>query len=292
MKRSLIALMLCVLLAAVLAGCGGENPPAEENTPPKTTTAALDPTIAEVLNVSEDMSADLASCIQNPDQATEQEHAALRIIQTFGNTQELYVLLEMTVDETMEFLPGEGTAAPGNYTILGQGENKAQISESRLQVLSTAGNTARFLCYFLHDRGPWPEGDLQLTMESPVLQKKEDPTQVYKENFTLTWTPTNQGTILSGDIVTENGITIGDVTLSSFSMQFSLDSTEKEEFFQVTDTIALVYQDGSAEQFGAHFSGRGPSAPLTDLSGEKVFLTPKDISQVTAVQIDGHTVTF
>ena len=99
MKGRSISLILCFLLAFVLAGCGGETIPTEETTPAEATAAALDPAIAEALQVSEDMADDLSAGVQDLDLTSEQEHSALRVIQTFGNTQELYVLLEMTFDE-------------------------------------------------------------------------------------------------------------------------------------------------------------------------------------------------
>ena len=58
----------------------------------------------------------------------------------------------------------------------------------------------------------------------------------------------------------------------------------------MTDTIALLYQDGSTKQVGHHFSGGG--SPPEYLHGSRTFSPPEDLSQVTGVQIDGHTVTF
>lgn len=47
MKRRPIALMLCVLLAVVLAGCGGETKTIEEP------AAVLDPAIVQTLDLSD-----------------------------------------------------------------------------------------------------------------------------------------------------------------------------------------------------------------------------------------------
>lgn len=293
MKGRSISLILCFLLAFVLAGCGGETIPTEETTPAEATAAALDPAIAEALQVSEDMADDLSAGVQDLDLTSEQEHSTLRVIQTFGNTQELYVLLEMTFDETVATPLEENAPTPDTYTLLGQEESGYRNTSRLFQPLSYEGNTMRVLCYFLHSGGPWPEGDLQLTVGDFAYYNDEgESTPANQDTHTLTWTPTNQGTIFTGDIVTTDGSTLGDVTLSPFSLQFSLDDTEKEDFFQVTDTIALLYQDGSTKQVGHHFSGGGSDSPPEYLHGSRTFSPPEDLSQVTGVQIDGHTVTF
>lgn len=287
MKVFSLSLALSFLLVFVLAGCSGKTTPAEE-----TTAATLDPAIEETLHVSEDMASALSGSIQDLDLTSEQEHSTLRVLQTFGNPQELYVLLEMTFDETLTLPLDENTPTPDTYSLLGQGETRDHTPSKHFQTLSHEGNTMRFLCYFLHGGGPWPEGDLQLTIGDLTYANEEKHTPVNQDTHTLTWTPTNQGTILTGEITAEDGTTLGDVTLSPFSLQFSLDSTEKESFSQVTDTIALVYQDGTTKQAGAHFSGGGSSTPPKYLHGSRAFSPPEDLAQVTGVQIDGHTVTF
>lgn len=73
MKGRSISLILCFLLAFVLAGCGGETTPTEETTPAEATAAALDPAIAEALQVSEDMADDLSAGVQDLDLTSEQE---------------------------------------------------------------------------------------------------------------------------------------------------------------------------------------------------------------------------
>ena len=263
MKRRPIALMLCVLLAVVLAGCGGETKTIEEP------AAVLAPAIVQTLDLSDKQAKDLASSIQTLNLTSEQEDSTLRVIQTFGNDRELYVFYEVTFADGVPLPdPEEGKPCPVTYTLT-------------------------YLSYFLHRKGsPWPEGELQFTIEGFSYDQGDTPVPVTEDVHTLTWTPTNQGTILSGDIAAEDGTVLGNVTLSPFSLIFSLDASQAEEFSQVVVSTRLVYADGTTSYPDGLVAGGSTSDPLRDIQGNKVFRSPIDISQVTTVQIDGHTVTF
>lgn len=287
MKRRPIALMLCVLLAVVLAGCGGETKIIEEP------AAVLAPAIVQTLDLSDKQAKDLASSIQTLNLTSEQEDSTLRVIQTFGNDRELYVFYEVTFADGVPLPdPEEGKPCPVTYTLTGQ-EERNQHSTSQRMILPCEDNTFTYLSYFLHRKGsPWPEGELQFTIEGFSYDQGDTPVPVTEDVHTLTWTPTNQGTILSGDIAAEDGTVLGNVTLSPFSLIFSLDASQAEEFSQVVVSTRLVYADGTTSYPDGLVAGGSTSDPLRDIQGNKVFRSPIDISQVTAVQIDGHTVTF
>ena len=200
MKRILLPLSLLLLLA-LAAGCSAQG------------EAQLDPTMAQQLQIDEAMAATLAPGIQDVDVTDRGTDLTLHVRQTLGYDRELYVLYDVTLAGTVALPAGEeGWFGPQTVTLQGVEESTARSGSVQTAFLDKERQTITYLSYF--SRGiPWPAGDLRLSVGDFV----SDDTSLTQEVAEATWTPTNQGTILEGEIQTPARETVGSVTLPPFS---------------------------------------------------------------------------
>ena len=125
--------------------------------------------------------------------------------------------------------------------------------------------TITYLSYFSADAKELPE-----TVSLTVGQFKGIPS-ISEETQTCTWQPTNQGSILSGEITDESAATIGTVLLSPFSLKFDLNSSKQESYDNLLSSLRIVYADGSTKEVHGSVGGSSGNFPLQDIEGIVVF---------------------
>ena len=217
--------------------------------------AQLDPTMAQQLQIDETMAATLAPGIQDVDVTDRGTDLTLHVRQTLGNDRELYVLYDVTLAGTVILPDGEeGWFGPQTIT---------------------------YLSYF--SRGiPWPAGDLRLSVGDFV----SDDTSLTQEVAEATWTPTNQGTILEGEIQTPAGETVGSVTLTPFSLSYTFTQGAQPKMEEIGGTALpsgyLLDSQGMARRAGSASGGGG--------NWGTTFRTPLDLTTVSAVEVAGYVV--
>jgi len=146
--------------------------------------------------------------------------------------------------------------------------------------------TITYLSYFSADAKELPE-----TVSLTVGQFKGIPS-ISEETQTCTWQPTNQGSILSGEITDESAATIGTVLLSPFSLKFDLNSSKQESYDNLLSSLRIVYADGSTKEVHGSVGGSSGNFPLQDIEGIVVFSNILDLSTISGILIDGHSVSF
>lgn len=269
MKRILLSLSLLLLLA-LAAGCSAQG------------EAQLDPTMAQQLQIDEAMAATLAPGIQDVDVTDRGTDLTLHVRQTLGNDRELYVLYDVTLAGTVILPDGEeGWFGPQTVTLQGVEESTAHSGSVQTAFLDKERQTITYLSYF--SRGiPWPAGDLRLSVGDFV----SDDTSLTQEVAEATWTPTNQGTILEGEIQTPTGETVGSVTLTPFSLSYTFTQGAQPKMEEIGG-IALpsgyfLDSQGMARRAGSASGGGG--------NWGTTFRTPLDLTTVSAVEVAGYVV--
>lgn len=260
---------LCTLLGLVLAGISGCSTASPAPADPEPTSPTLAPELMEYLQISDPLAEDLRDGIQTIEKTSEKETSTVQVMQALGNTRELYVLYTVTVPEETLSAAADQSAL---FSVTLSGTTGSVIP------LPTEGH---YLSYFEGPAQGWDGEELLFTLKSDLFQDTHE----------LSWTSTVQGEILDGSVTTEAGETVGTVSLSPYSLRFSMNGSEETDTIAFLDTIALVDQDGNAIP---PKGGRGVSSgtePAT-FSGSIDFQQVLDLSTVTAIQIDGHTVTI
>lgn len=260
---------LCTLLGLVLAGISGCSTASPAPADPEPTSPTLAPELMEYLQISDPLAEDLRDGIQTIEKTSEKETSTVQVMQALGNTRELYVLYTVTVPEETLSAAADQSAL---FSVTLSGTTGSVIP------LPTGG---RYLSYFEGPAQGWDGEELLFMLKSDLFQDTHE----------LSWTSTVQGEILDGSVTTEAGETVGTVSLSPYSLRFSMNGSEETDTIAFLDTIALVDQDGNAIP---PKGGRGVSSgtePAT-FSGSIDFQQVLDLSTVTAIQIDGHTVTI
>lgn len=258
---------LCTLLGLVLAGISGCSTASPAPADPEPTSPTLAPELIEYLQISDPLAEDLRDGIQTIEKTSEKETSTVQVMQALGNTRELYVLYTVTVPEETLSAAADQSAL---FSVTLSGTTGSVIP------LPTEGH---YLSYFEGPAQGWDGEELLFTLKSDLFQDTHE----------LSWTSTVQGEILDGSVTTEAGETVGTVSLSPYSLRFSMNGSEETDTIAFLDTIALVDQDGNAIP---PKGGRGVSSgtePAT-FSGSIDFQQVLDLSTVTAIQIDGHTV--
>ena len=269
MKRILLSLSLLLLLA-LAAGCSAQG------------EAQLDPTMAQQLQIDEAMAATLAPGIQDVDVTDRGTDLTLHVRQTLGNDRELYVLYDVTLAGTVILPDGEeGWFGPQTVTLQGVEESTARSGSVQTAFLDKERQTITYLSYF--SRGiPWPAGDLRLSVGDFV----SDDTSLTQEVAEATWTPTNQGTILEGEIQTPAGETVGSVTLTPFSLSYTFTQGAQPKMEEIGGTALpsgyLLDSQGMARRAGSASGGGG--------NWGTTFRTPLDLTTVSAVEVAGYVV--
>lgn len=258
---------LCTLLGLVLVGISGCSTASPDPADPETTSPTLAPELMEYLQISDPLAEDLRDGIQTIEKTSEKETSTVQVMQALGNTRELYVLYTVTVPEETLSAAADQSAL---FSVTLSGTTGSVIP------LPTGGH---YLSYFEGPAQGWDGEELLFMLKSDLFQDTHE----------LSWTSTVQGEILDGSVTTEAGETVGTVSLSPYSLRFSMNGSEETDTIAFLDTIALVDQDGNAIP---PKGGRGVSSgtePAT-FSGSIDFQQVLDLSTVTAIQIDGHTV--
>lgn len=117
----------------------------------------------------------------------------------------------------------ENNILPDTVTLSGDNDSSFHCAGSVITIEKNA-QTITYLSYFSADAKELPE-----TVSLTVGQFKGIPS-ISEETQTCTWQPTNQGSILSGEITDESAATIGTVLLSPFSLKFDLNSSKQESY--------------------------------------------------------------
>ena len=174
---------------------------------------------------------------------------------------------------------------PDTVTLSGDNDSSFHCAGSVITIEKNA-QTITYLSYFSADAKELPE-----TVSLTVGQFKGIPS-ISEETQTCTWQPTNQGSILSGEITDESAATIGTVLLSPFSLKFDLNSSKQESYDNLLSSLRIVYADGSTKEVHGSVGGSSGNFPLQDIEGIVVFSNILDLSTISGILIDGHSVSF
>lgn len=255
-RWSLAAALLCLL---ALCGCTQQAQIEDD--------AALAPEIIAQLQIPDALADSLGESIQPIGKLSQGADSTLEVEQVLGNQRELYVLYRLT------FARGDAAGAPDAMPV-----SSVTLSGTTGSILPLAqGNqTGTYLSYFEGPDQGWPEGELRFTLRSGLSQDVHE----------LSWTSTVQGEILSGSLPGQDGQPLATVSLSPFSLRFTVTQTQQTDAAALLDTIALVDQTGTATQ---PKGGRGASTASQGFSGSIDFASLLDPATIAAVEIDGHT---
>lgn len=281
-KRFLCAFLGMALPFAVTVGCAQTAP-------------TLEPELVEALQVSEAAQAELDQSIQTVNKTSTAENTKVHVRQTLGNERELYVLYDVTFEDDIDITLGEEDGILPKTAILSDKERVTTGTGGGGSVSPVAvdGQTITYLSYFKSSLDQWSGETRTFAVGNFEKSGPSETGPVAEDVHEITWTPTNQGTVLTGDILSESGEVIGSVSLSPFSLRFALDRSEQADTTDLLLTIALVGKDGEITKTrGGSVSGGVEEDHLSDLHGSLAFHTLLDLSEVSAVQIDGHTVSL
>ena len=287
MKRKVLCLLLGAALAMLVgcAGSTGEEIGAEPTSPP-----ALDPLLAEHLNIGDSLSEELKQSIQMIEKEIDGEDCDVFVRQTMGDAQTLYVLYDVTFAEGIDLTCQENERIePALLQLTEKGGQPLPMNMWGAELVAEDGQTLTFLTYFC-SWGTW-QSDSEINFMVGDFQKTDGWQQaaLTDEEATLLWLPTNQAESLEGDVVDETGEVMGNVYLSPFALAFSLNPAEETDFMALMDKTKIICQDGQA----LHVQGRtGGTQEGEQVNGMVKFQEILDLETVTAVQIDGYTVEF
>lgn len=258
--------MLCACLW--LAGCGQQG---EEM------NSALDPRIAEYLSLDSEQANTLADGIQDVDVTTKGNDFTLHVIQTLGNQRELYILYDVTFADSVE-LPESDEVQPGAWIFDFQSveEARATTHSAKNEVISQEGRTQTYLGYVNWENDTFPGGEMAFSV-GEFFAGDQTLTQ---ETLKVSWTPTNQGTLLQRDMTDPDGKNVGTMTLSSYSVSFQL-----TEALQIPDT-----EDGWKAQISCLLDDQGKEVYKRGTSGGGTYWSTSfgkyvDLSKVATVEL-------
>lgn len=275
--------LICIFLGALLVGTAGCT----------STASALKTEISDFLNVSEAMQEEMSQSIQAIDKTAEGENVTVHVQQTFGNNRELYVLYDVTFAESIDLSTGEEEGIlPQTVTLSGETEVGATGTRGSVDTIAIEGQTITYLSYFESRLDQWPEGDLVFNLGTFEKIGPNGNILFADEVHEFSWAPTNQSNILKGDILSSEGEVIGRVSLSPFSLRYEIDSSEQTEYADFVRTIFIVDHNGETTRARGFSGGGAVLNPLTNIKGSITFKEVLDLSNVSAVQIDGYTVAF
>jgi len=244
----------------------------------------MNPIIVSQLNLTDSKKQSLTGSLQGIHQTETGENISLSVHQTLGNERELYVLYDVTFGKEID-ISTENNILPDTVTLSGDNDSSFHCAGSVITIEKNA-QTITYLSYFSADAKELPE-----TVSLTVGQFKGIPS-ISEETQTCTWQPTNQGSILSGEITDESAATIGTVLLSPFSLKFDLNSSKQESYDNLLSSLRIVYADGSTKEVHGSVGGSSGNFPLQDIEGIVVFSNILDLSTISGILIDGHSVSF
>lgn len=211
-NRTICTLLSVAVLCACLwlAGCGQQG---EE------TNSALDPRIAEYLSLDSEQANTLADGIQNVDVTTKGNDFTLHVIQTLGNQRELYILYDVTFADSVE-LPDSDEVQPGAgiFDFQSVEEARATTCSAKNEGIHQEGRTLTCIGYVNWENDTFPGGEMAFSV-GEFFAGDQTLTQ---ETLKVSWTPTNQGTLLQKDVMSQDGRNVGSMTISPYSASFLL----------------------------------------------------------------------
>lgn len=267
---------ICTLLsAAVLCAClwlAGCEQQGED-----TQSVTLDPRIAEYLSVDSEQASALADGIQDVDVTTKGNDFTLHVIQTLGNQRELYILYDVTFADGVK-LPESDEVQPGAgiFDFQSVEEARATTHSAKNELISQEGRTQTYLGYVNWENDTFPGGEMAFSV-GEFFAGDQTLTQ---ETLKVSWTPTNQGTLLQRDMTDPDGKNVGTMTLSSYSVSFQL-----AEALQIPDT-----EDGWKAQISCLLDDQGKEVYKRGASGGGTYWSTSfgkyvDLSKVATVEL-------
>lgn len=267
MKLNYIILFSLFFIVSLAAGCTSS------------VKEEMNPIIVSQLNLTDSKKQSLTGSLQGIHQTETGENISLSVHQTLGNERELYVLYDVTFGKEID-ISTENNILPDTVTLSGDNDSSFHCAGSVITIEKTP-KTITYLSYFSADAKELPE-----TVSLTVGQFKGIPS-ISEETQTCTWQPTNQGSILSGEITDESAATIGTVLLSPFSLKFDLNSSKQESYDNLLSSLRIVYADGSTKEVHGSVGGSSGNFPLQDIEGIVVFSNILDLSTISGILIDG-----
>lgn len=276
-NRTICTLLSAAVLCACLwlAGCGQQGEETQQ------TNSALDPRIAEYLSLDSKQAGTLSNDIQDVDVTTKGNDFTLHVIQTLGNQRELYILYDVTFADSVK-LPTSDESWPGSITRDFQSADgqKPMSRSTKNEMIGQEGQTQTYIDYVSWENDTFPKEDMIFSVGN--FSNDEDPAvpTLTKETLKVSWTPTNQGTLLQRDMTDPDGKNVGTMTLSSYSVSFQL-----TEELQIPDT-----EDGWKAQISCLLDDRGKEVYKRGASGGGTYWSTSfgkyvDLSKVATVEL-------
>lgn len=254
--------------------------------------------------------------VQNVDAVSDCETLILKINQTIGDENTIYLNLEVSLPDGQtwqDVLPKELTEGETHLDIQPiyhfyngefQYDDVKGLSESELNVLFKDHKFGPS-----HSGGEWEAVDLKGNSASYFIHYSTDrlsegPVSLYISNFThgldsvidgpfiISWVPENSGTQYKFEIEDKNG-TRGSVALSAFRIEVKLYNYEKAEEYeratQLGRDIIIHYKDGTTQKVSSMTNGIGGSRGKNYLEYHTHFRSILDLDTVASIQVGPYT---
>lgn len=283
--RPIISLLIAVLLAAALTACGqGEPAPADAVPAPEPVPVEQvreDP-FAAYFDLSGLNDETLDRARQVIDQESTQDGVTVRVKETLGDGQTLYIAFDLIYPEGTD-LSDEALAQavdPTTYSYmeltLSEGADPTQaipyVSKGQ-QALQSEDNTLSCLMNFQAKDGSLSGQDISLVISNEALGGS---------SHVVTWTVENQADSRQADLLDADGQRVGQAILTPFTLSIRLNSQGLDN---APEQVRLLDSDGQVIEGNWACSGSD-----RDLDGS--FYAPVEPSTVTTIQAGPFTGTF
>lgn len=242
----------------------------------------------------------LANYIHPVNQSASNETATVTVKQTLGDAKTTYVVLEVCFSEDIALndyflqdpsildqkgimpasviwgvVPAEAGTAP-----------ESQMQHFATDVDFSKNMVTYLLCFDYPDNTPQETN--ALTIGAFELQSENSEAQTIQGPWTITWTAPSAALAMKADILSTDGISIGSMVLSPFSLSIKLfDSSDDLE--ELLRSIQLITPEGEVVKTHSKvFAAVGDGETRVSL----VFRHPVDLKSIQSVNIGKYHVSF
>lgn len=254
----------------------------------------------------------LRDSVQNVDiQSTGDDGVTIHVRQTLGDAKSMYIALQVTFPDDLdsaasiapplvsEFVSGKvdekDLTALSSEALIGKYARKGAMAGSGSRTCSATQESAQdnsFL-YLISLNSDEPfifeKGTATLLIGGFTIVRGDGTGKTYPSVHAISWTPTNQATVVERTITTKDEKIAGRVLLSPFSFTGSLYFSGYKEMKDFYRSIYFIQNDGT-EYKPSHSGGGGAFSDNGSVSQSYLFKQPLDLDNIKEIHIGGYTV--
>lgn len=304
-KRKVYACLVLFILLICASSCTSKSP-------------AIDTRFLDCFSLSDEVAANLNEELQVVEGESDYDDCVLRVVQTVGNEQILYVAVDvkLTGEVNLQSLLPAGYKGDGslnmpfeNVLLIDNDVDFGEFDNSSLSNLEMSlvksdrhyktpfkhgvssvdleNNTVSYVFGFNLGDDTINADHLTFLIYGSDIFDSNLKTELSSKVHSVTWAPTNKGTVLKANVLNDSDEVIGNISLSRFSLCVELNSKDYNALYadqNVLDLLQITMKDGSALEIKGIGDDESKSSGYTKI--QRYFNDLIPIEDVSSIKLD------